>query len=475
MARVALTGGAYEASSLIAGAQRCVNLFVESVPQEQGEPIPAAHLLTPGLRKLMQFAQTRRVRGLYRATNNSLYAVYGNSLVEVLPNFTERPVTKVTDGTAPVSMSDNGVQMLVVDGSPSGWSIDLTTGAATAVSDPAFYGADRVDLINTEFVLNRPGMRQFYLSDSIAVTFDPLYISNKGGRQDLLVSMAVVAGQLWLLGQDTSEIYTYTGASDFPVQAVPGATVEYGCAAVHSIGRTDKSIFWLSRSKDGQGIVLAGNGYQADRISTHAIETAISGYVNIATAVGMTYQIRGHTIYVLQFQEATWGYDLATKRWHEWVWLDANGNEMPHRAFCMTFWNGQIIVGDRENGALYALDPNVFVDDGAPIKRLRSFPHTSGSGRRLVFRTFQADMQPGDVPTTSTASPPMVSLRWSDDRGASWGNAVEQPIGATGAYLTRPTWHRLGIATDRVFEISWSAPMHTALAGAFVTAEPAAT
>jgi hypothetical protein len=33
---------------------------------------------------------------------------------------------------------------------------------------------------------------------------------------------------------DASEIWTYTGSSDFPVQAVPGAIIEYGCAAVHA-------------------------------------------------------------------------------------------------------------------------------------------------------------------------------------------------------------------------------------------------
>ena len=50
--RVTLTGGAYQAASLIAGAQRCVNLIPEAVPQGQGEPVPMVHYLTPGLRRM---------------------------------------------------------------------------------------------------------------------------------------------------------------------------------------------------------------------------------------------------------------------------------------------------------------------------------------------------------------------------------------------------------------------------------------
>lgn len=69
-----------------------------------------------------------------------------------------------------------------------------------------------------------------------------------------------------------------------------------------------------------------------------------------------------------------------------------------------------------------------------------------------------------------------VTLRWSNDDGNTWSDSAIRSIGATGAYLTSPQWRRLGMARrQRVFEISWSCPKATALAGATIRFEDAAT
>ena len=66
---------------------------------------------------------------------------------------------------------------------------------------------------------------------------------------------------------------------------------------------------------------------------------------------------------------------------------------------------------------------------------------------------------------------PQVNLRWSDDRGVSFGNGLQQSLGHSGDYKTIPSWNRLGMARDRVFELSWTAPAATALNGAYVDVE----
>jgi hypothetical protein len=64
----------------------------------------------------------------------------------------------------------------------------------------------------------------------------------------------------------------------------------------------------------------------------------------------------------------------------------------------------------------------------------------------------------------------LISLRWSNDRGHTFGNPVTQSIGETGDYLTSLQWQRLGLARDRVWELSWSVPMLTVLQGAWIDA-----
>lgn len=62
----------------------------------------------------------------------------------------------------------------------------------------------------------------------------------------------------------------------------------------------------------------------------------------------------------------------------------------------------------------------------------------------------------------------LIFLEWSDDRGHTFGNPVGQKIGERGAYLTSVNWNRLGYARDRVFRLTWSVPVKTALQGAWI-------
>jgi hypothetical protein len=70
-----------------------------------------------------------------------------------------------------------------------------------------------------------------------------------------------------------------------------------------------------------------------------------------------------------------------------------------------------------------------------------------------------------DSETIETEGDIKVNLRWSDDKGASWSGSTARTFGAEGTYLTSLQWRRLGMARDRVFEISWSAPIETSLNG----------
>jgi len=371
-------------------------------------------------------------------------------------------------------MDDNATTIALVDGSTSGYAIDLAASTMTAITGDAFYGADHVSYIDTYFLFNKPGTPQFYSSDSNSLTFDSLWFANKVAYSDHLVTLAVAHREIWLLGQTTSEVWIDAGAAQFPFQAMQGVFIDYGCAAKYSVAKTDNALFWLARDKTGQGIVLRGASYEATRISTHAIENAISKYPSISDAIGFCYQQGGHVFYVLTFPRAdqTWVYDISTGQWHEWCWIDSNGIERRHRANCHAFCYGTNVVGDWESGNIYALDSNAFTDNGAPIKRVRGFPHMVEDGKRVMYRQFIADMQVGTALPTNDAT---VSLRWSDDRGASWGTPVQGSLGATGEYLTSIQFQRLGMARDRVFELAWSAPVSTALNGAFVDARVAAT
>lgn len=509
MPRINLTGGAYTARSLTVGAQRCLNLYPEIVPQAQGEPVQVTHYPTAGLRTLVTPGTAGAGRGLYRASNGDLYAVVGANVYYVSPDWRLTTVGSISPNTTPVSMTDNGIDAVLVDNSAAGYQISLADRTMVPIADEAFYGATRTDVLDTFILFNRPGTNQFYTTLSNTITpLDPLYIAGKSGFPDPLVSLIVCKRQIWLIGEVTSEFWYDSGSADFPFQIMQGPYVPHGCAAPYSVAQQDGAVFWLSLDANGSAVIVRGYGYDVKRISTHAIEVALSSYPTVSDAVALTYQQQGHAFYQISFPSAdrTWVWDDMTGLWHEKAWTDDNGVDHRHRAQCAAYAYGTNVCLDWQNGTLYAFDPAVFTDAGQAIKRVRSFPHLVNDGKRAFYTRFAADMQVGtstdtisdyDQDTTLDIDssgqelqldgvgpallmdeppignpPPQIFLRWSDTQGVTWGDAIAQTLGATGEYLTQAQWQRLGMARSRVFELSWSAPVATTLTGAFIDVLP---
>lgn len=476
MTRIPLTGGAYQAKSIIANAQRCLNLYPEQNPE--GSPVPFTYYPRPGLKGLQSSTNAKIVRCLYRASNGNLYCVISQSIYSVSNGWALTFIGVIVSALkTPVVMADNGIDILIVDGTMNGYVVNLTTNAYSVVSSDGFYGANFVQYVDTYFVLNKPDSPVMYISGSNATSFDPLDFASKAGNPDNIVAVQITHREVWLIGEVTTEVWYNTGAADFTFGPLNGVYIEHGCCAQYSVAKQDLSIYWLSQDLQGNLMVLEGTNYQALRISTHAIENEIQSYAVFSDAIGFTYQFEGHTFYQLTFPTAdkTWIYDASSGLWHEESWIDGDGIEHRHRANCAAFAYGQRVVGDWENGKFYALDANIYTDDGQPITFLRSFPHIENDGKRLMHRQFIADMEVGTAPETVVDGGPLISLRWSDTRGASWGNAIQASLGSAGEYLTSIQFQRLGLARDRIYEISWSAPYKTALNGAWLDMTSART
>lgn len=471
--KVPLITGAYQSRSFIAAAQRCLNLYPEKNPE--GEPFPTTHYPTPGSSVLLT-ATDSVWRCLYTASDNRLFGVCGASVYLIKDNLTLQKVGSMTPIITPCCMVDNGVQILIVDGTPNGYTITLADLTYATVSNPAFYGATRVAVVDGYLVLNRPATRQWYITLFSDVDFDALDFASKIGAPDLLVAIGVTRRNVFLFGEQTTEIWTNTGGTDFTFSRIPGAFIQFGCKAPYSLCEADGSLYWVSQSPQGECMVLRTENYDRARISTHAIESELQKYARVDDAIGYVHQMDGHYWYVLSFPTAskTWVFDLSTQQWHERAYLDESGAFSRHRGNCFAFWNGRHVVGDYADGRLYELSLDVYTDAGNEIRRVRSFPHLVDDGNRVTYRTFQADMEAGQPSGQEPGVAPEIRLRYSDSKGGDWSGPISTSLGMRGDYKAIARWFRLGQARDRVFELSWSANMKTALNGAFVDAVPGA-
>jgi hypothetical protein len=363
-------------------------------------------------------------------------------------------------------------------------------------TDGAFQGATVVDIVDNYFVYNDPNTQKWAATNVLSPITYGLSFASKFTGPDNLVSLVCDHGQIYLLGEKTSEVWADTGTFPFPFQRIPGSSSEHGISAPFSVSRLGNSFAYLAKNNRGQAEIVMMNGYFPQRISTHAVEnTLVDQYVG--DAVAYTYQLEGHETYVISFPslDLTWAYDISTQMWHKWLWVDNNNIYHRHRSNCSAFFQDLILVGDWENGQIYQLDPTNYTDNGGTIRRVRRAPHLVTDLQRQYFDELQIQFQPGvglSGYSISSYSPsnavagyaiagtaicgvanietvganPQAMLRWSNDGGSTWSNEHWSSIGLEGKYKNRIIWRRLGWSRDRVFEVVVTDPVKAVIVSA---------
>lgn len=499
--KIPLLGGAYTAKSVIANAQRCVNLYPEANPPDAEEP--STHYLTPGISTLGSPSALGPGRALYRASNGKLFGIVAGSVYYINPVWVFQLLGTISTNTAPAFMTDNKIKLVITDGSAAGFEVDLISLAFSPITDPNWQAAGRCDVVDTFLLFPVPNTSQFFTSLSNEVSFDPLYVASKSGFPDDISNLIAMHREIWLIGTLTTEIWYNAGNPQFPFAIFPGTFIEHGCVAPASISKHDLAILWLSQDKDGQAIAVTGENYKSNRVSTYAVEQEWKKYSRVDDAVTYSYQQNGHVFWVMSFPTAdkTWVFDRSTGLWHERVSIDTDGNEHRWRVGPLANAYGRNVGLDWETGRLYLVDENSYVENGIPMVRRRGFPHLINNGDRVSYSSVAADIEGGtddgsvDGATgqdgqlivddnqdniTNTAGlflgtagtlAPQINLRISYDRGKSFGVTMMQELGNVGEYLSQPQWSQCGMGRDVVFELYWSCATFTALNGLWVDSQ----
>jgi hypothetical protein len=494
-----ILGSSYVIRSVNAADNRMVNLYPEVIAE--GGKEPAYLQRCPGLTRVVTVG-SGPIRGLY-SLGSFLYVVSGSEFYKVSTAYVATKIGDVT-GTGPVSMADNGTQIFIAC-NPDSYIYNVDTLGFAQITDEDFPGAVTVGYLDGYFVFNEPDSQRVWVTALLdGTSIDPLDFASAEGSPDGLVSLIIDHREAWLFGTNSVEVWYNSGEADFPLSRIQGAYNEIGCIAPYSVAKMDNSVFWLGADARGQGIVYRANGYQGQRISTHAVEYAIQQYADLSDAVGYTYQQDGHTFYVLNFTDAdtTWVYDAATGAWHERAGF-FNGDFTRHRGNNHARFNGDPHVGDYQTGKIYIFSLDVYADDGAVQKWLRSWralPTGANTLKRTTHHSLQIDCETGvGLPgygledynylgtesnivletesgddlileyTVTVGAVPQLILRFSDDGGHMWSETRQTSMGRIGRTGTRAIFRRLGMTTrlrDRVYEISGTDPVKIAINGA---------
>lgn len=475
MIELPFVGPSYTLKSLSVDSQSSFNCYPDLVQSQNGK---AQYVLkrTPGLTLRATLNGTQSVRGLYKTSTGRLFGVCGAVVNEVLTDHTVLNHGSINSGltpasSTPVSFSDNGVQLIIVDG-VTGYIFNLETNTLTAISDADFIQtATHVDYIDGRFLINEPDSGRFWWSAiDDGTSWNGLDFATAEGSPDILEGLIVSRRRILLLGSQSNETWTPTGTSSV-FSRQQGTLNDIGTIAKYSIAKNDNSVFWLGSNDTGFGQVWMQTGFESVKISTSAIDEAIQGYPETSDAIGFCYQQDGNSFYQISFPEGnkTWVYDTTTRLWHERSYKNtSNGDAERHRASCQAFFNGRVYVGDKTNGKLYSYDADVYTDNGDTIIVSRTTPHYWNNLDRLFFKSFQIDMETGVGVSTGQGSAPEIMLENSNDGGHTFEGEQVRSIGALGKYTTRVRWERQGSARDRVVRVTVSDPVSLTFLNAHV-------
>jgi hypothetical protein len=339
------------------------------------------------------------IRG-WHVANSLLYVCAASNLYAVTVSGIATLVASGISENGPVSIADNGVQLLIVTGG-LGYVYQLQASTLSVITDPFFpVGATSCVFLNGRFIVNSPGTRQFYVSgilDGLNWTYlgSSAIVGSKENSSDLLVRVSNLNGTLVLYGQQSIEFWQDVGTSPLPYQRINGATQSWGLAAPLSNVDVGNTEFFLGYAPNGGISVIRLDGYNPEPVSDSDLDTLFSSFSTVEDAVALTYTAYGHPIYQITFptENRSFAYDVKTGIWHEAQTGVAEQGR--HFAQYGITYGGRNYVSDVSSRTIYFLDTEVYTDYGGLIKRQVATRHIRNQGNELAISELFLDFETG--------------------------------------------------------------------------------
>jgi hypothetical protein len=447
MAKIPLFGLGVSAKSPFVTAKVLQNMYCEIRPD--GEKSKLVAYGVPGKDAFIDFGVAPSRGAIEFESRNVAYVVNGATLWEISAAgaMVSRGTLLTTVGR--VSLSHNGVQVMIVDGQ-FGYIYNTDTAALTLITAAGFpSNPTTVTYIARRFVASFLNSSRFYWSDiDDGLAWDALNFANAESSPDPIVSVWTSNGQLILLGSVTTEFWGNSGLADQPFVALQGTANEWGLAARWSIAKFDNTFACLIKNRMGNVMIAQMSGYLPKPISTVDVSFLINEYTVTDDASAYSYMVGLHPMYIINFPTAgkSWMFDGSTGMWHL---LKSFGLTRDRAEFSVNL-GGETIVADYASGDMYRMNQDTLTEAGSPIEgEIIGETISSADGEFIPADCLRLDMETGIGTTVGQGVNPQVCLSVSRDNGKTWGAEMWKSAGAIGGYKSRVEWRRLG--TQRAF------------------------
>jgi len=465
MAVFPLFGVGLRSRSPVATAQRRVNVYYDVQKEEDKSRIAVCG--RPGLTQFANLGASP-ARCLH-AIGDYMVAAVGSTVYRINAAGVATAATgALLTSSGRCYAADDGTQVVIVDGT-NGYVYNPTANTVTQITDADFPSvATYVTWLAGYFVVTSSDGSYYISALDNPTAWDALDFDTAEASPDGLVAVLADHGELLLVGEKTLEFRANTGAADFPFTPVSGAAREYGLAARASLCKFGDSVVFLARNRQGQVQVVRMVGYNPQSISDSDLDEIVNGYATVLDATGLSYQLGGHAFYQLNFTtaNASWLYDAQSG-----VWSELTSGDDRHLGEIGVVYQEKPYCSSYTDGKIYEIDPDVYSDAGAAIKRKIVGRHLNAQFEPMTVSELYIDAETGIGLTSGQGSDPQIMLRVSKDNGRTWGSELWRDMGAIGEYTKRVVWRRLGYGYDFLFELSYSEPTKFILTAAAIKAD----
>ena len=265
-------GPSYEAPSIYQDAQECINFVPEIDPlKQQGERGVVALYPTPGLTSLVLFENQQEVRGMRTLSGGDiLVAVCGPYVYALTSSYTTTMVGQLNTSSGIVGITDNGVNVYIVDGqSRYTWRISSPSAAV-------FTGSISGTTLTVTAITN----------GTIAI------------NQALFGVNVTQATVITALGTGTGGVGTYTVNQSQSVASTQMNSATVGAVVTGAISGTT-----LTVSAVTSGTLVVGQTIQGSTVTAQTIITALgTGTGGVGTyTVNNSQTVTSRTLYGLNW------------------------------------------------------------------------------------------------------------------------------------------------------------------------------
>lgn len=451
------------------GSAVIINGFAEQVGEEGKTPW---HIYaTDGLQGFADLDAITPAGGGVRAALNLdgvLYSVAGTRVYKTTSNGVVTLLGSMNiSTTAPVFMERNRRSTPDIAIVCDGLMYYVRADVLAQVTDVDLLAPTSLSFVDGYFVIGTANNKWQIGAIDDASAWDPLDFARADANPDAVVTVSAMQSQAVIFGELSTEFHRNTGNADFAFEFVTSADV--GCLAAGSVQRLEQSIAFVASDRTVRMFV----GYEARRVSSHAVERDIESLTDRSIIKSSTWVKDGHTFYSITAPGFwTWAYDTVTALWHR----RKSYGRPDWRVTTVTAFAGKLIAGDADSGKLYEMSAAFTDEAGDPLVTEVITPPVHAFPNEIRHDALFIDLERGVG--TGQGDPedvdPEVMVDWSEDGGATFGNERCLKLGQQGKAVIRVDTWRLGVAPvdGRVYRLRISAKVRRGFYAASLMTTP---